>query len=246
MKHTYHIGCSGFSYKEWKEVFYPAGLPSSQWLAYYAQHFDCVEINSSFYRMPQAATLAKWAAQVPDHFGFCMKGPKSVTHFRRFQDCAEILEKFYGIIEAGLGPKLLCVLFQLPPGFHFSQERLELIVSSVRKDFLHAIEFRHESWWNEEVFGLLNKENILFCGQSYPGKLPADVVQSKHGLYYRFHGVPVLYKSEYAAADIKKFAKQVKGSNPALVFFNNTWGEGALHNAVQLQKELGVLPKAPQ
>lgn len=157
-----------------------------------------------------------------------------------FNDCERLLGDFYASIYEGLGDKLGCVLFQLPASIKYSDEMLERIVSNLNPSFDNVMEFRDSSWWNKKVYNALKKNKISFCGISHP-KLQDDVVKNNYILYYRFHGVPMLYKSEYKKEFIKGITDEIKTSGrfkEAYIYFNNTWGTGALVNARQMQELL--------
>ncbi|TDQ08524.1 DUF72 domain-containing protein [Pedobacter metabolipauper] len=229
------IGCSGFYYKEWKEIFYPNGLPQKAWFEYYCQHFNTIEINSSFYKLPSLSTLEKWYdLSLPD-FLFSIKVPRLITHYRRLNAAEELISDFYALIKAGLREKLGCVLFQMPPTFSYSEERLNLVLLNLDPAFNNVVEFRHESWWIEPVFDALAAKKITFSGVSFPSSIPDHIVQNTAVLYYRFHGRPVLFKSLYPLEEIKDFADELKHlDGSAYIYFNNTWGTAALTNSRQL------------
>jgi uncharacterized protein YecE (DUF72 family) len=234
------IGCSGFHYIEWKQVFYPDGLPQRRWFEYYTSQFNTLELNTTFYRFPKVPFLQTWFDQSPDDFTFSAKVPRAITHFKKFIDTERMLSDFYASLREGLKHKLACVLFQLPSVTKYSEERLARIIESMDHSFTNAIEFRDVSWWNETVFRELRKHNIIFCGISHP-TLPADVIQTSDILYYRFHGIPVLYKSQYRKPVILNTADEVlkyKQLKKAFIYFNNTWGIGAIRNGSQLKKYL--------
>lgn len=236
----YYIGCSGFYYKEWKELFYPAGLPAKDWFKFYCRHFNTIEINSSFYRKPSLASLQKWYADSPPEFLFSMKAPRLITHLKRFQIEQEEINAFYELLAEGLQEKLATVLFQLPPSFSYTPERLDLICSQLDSRWHNVLEFRHASWWQQAVFDRLQQQQLIFCGQSYPGDLPETPVINNDLAYYRFHGKPVLYKSEYSPEVLEHTLEALAGkAERAFIFFNNTWGPAALLNSRQLQ-ELAV------
>src|SRR5437763_15548606 len=117
MRHiNWHIGCSGFYYKEWKEIFYPKGLVQAKWFNHYAQHFNTLEINNTFYRFPEPKLFENWYNKAPDHYSFSVKVPRTVTHLKKFKDTEKVLRDFYSIAKEGLKEKLGPILFQLPPG----------------------------------------------------------------------------------------------------------------------------------
>lgn len=236
----FYIGCSGFHYKEWKDFFYPEKLPQSKWFAFYCEHFNTLEINATFYKFPTEKSLAKWRNASPPDFKFSVKAPRLITHYKRFRDCDKLLHDFYSSCSEGLREKLGCVLFQLPPQLTYSAETLDMIIKSVNPSFQNAFEFRNLSWWNQNVYNELSKNNLIFCGASFP-KLPDEVIQTSQNLYFRFHGVPVLYKSVYTEDFIEDIYRKIKNgdASEAWVYFNNTWGEAAIINARYLQKLVG-------
>jgi len=228
------IGCSGFAYKEWKDVFYPPKLAQKNWFSFYAQHFNTLELNVTFYRFPTLQSLKGWHAKAPDGFAFSAKVPRSITHFAKLAGAETMLEDFYGLLEEGLGDKVGCVLFQLPPQFAYTDERLEKVLQAVKPGFTNVVEFRHESWWRPDVEKALKDANISFCGVSFPKISNDDAVINTSVCYYRFHGVPKLFYSEYDEAFLDKIVAQIKGAEgleKAYLYFNNTASSAALKNA---------------
>lgn len=234
------IGCSGFHYKEWKNIFYPEGLPQSKWFSFYCKQFNTLEINNTFYKFPTVKSLQKWYDNSPGDFKFTVKAPRLITHYKRFSDCERYLNDFYSACSEGLKEKLGCVLFQLHPQIKYSEENLEMIISSLDLSFKNVLELRDESWWNANVFKVLKKRKIIFSGISYP-KLPDKLIQVQKEVYYRFHGVPVLYKSAYSESFLEEKFIEISKSNikEAWIYFNNTWGTAAIENAKYLQKLFG-------
>lgn len=239
----WRIGCSGFYYKEWKEIFYPKGLAQKNWFPFYGRHFNTIEINSTFYRMPTAHAFAKWYVESPPDFLFTIKAPRLITHYKQLNDCQSLLNDFYEAVHQGLKEKLGCVLFQFPPKFDFTEQRLLLLLELLHPAFTNVVEFRHASWWQATVYEQLASRSIIFSGQSYPSQLPEELVKNNAILYYRFHGKPILYKSTYPLTAIEKLVEQMPPTTErAFIYFNNTWGNGALTNAKQLQKLTHSLP----
>jgi uncharacterized protein YecE (DUF72 family) len=227
-----YIGCSGFHYKEWKEVFYPQGLPQTKWFTFYCEHFNTLELNVTFYKFPTEQSLQKWFISSPDSFMFSVKVPKAITHFKKFNDCERMVEDFYHTCQSGLRQKLGCILFQSPPQLIYSPELLEKIIANVNPDFKNVLEFRHVSWWNPIVSKQLKKHNITFSGISYP-KLPDEVIKTNPVLYFRLHGVPVLYKSDYPLSFLANLKDAIgkQKAKEVWIYFNNTWGTAAIENA---------------
>lgn len=237
----WHIGCSGFSYKEWKEDFYPKGLAQSKWFDYYTKHFNTLELNVTFYRFPTLKSLQGWYSKAPEGFCFSAKVPRSITHFKKFEDTEKMLNDFYQLLKEGLKEKLACVLFQLPPQFIYSQEKLEKLTKQIDISFKNVIEFRHGSWWRNNVKNILAKHHISFCGVSFPKISFDDAVINNPVCYYRFHGVPKLFYSEYDEVFLEKIYKQIsenKKVKEAFIYFNNTASLAALHNAKYFQKSI--------
>ncbi len=234
------IGCSGFHYKEWKEVFYPKNIPQTKWFEYYCEHFNTIELNTTFYRFPRPEALQTWYNKSPEEFKFSVKGPRLITHYKIFRDCERMLGDFYASVYEGLQNKLGCVLFQLPASIKYSDEMLRRIVSNLDPSFDNAVEFRDSSWWVKKVYDTLKKNKITFCGISHP-KLDDDVIKNNSILYYRFHGAPILYKSEYTENFVHEITNEIRTSGrfkEAYIYFNNTWGTGALTNARQMQESI--------
>lgn len=236
----FFIGCSGFYYKHWKGTFYPADLPQNRWFEYYCMHFNTLELNVTFYRFPELSALQKWYSNSPADFRFSVKAPRVITHYKKFNDTAGLIRDFYQVIHEGLKEKLGCVLFQMPPSFIFSTERLERIIAGVDPSYRNVIEFRHQSWWRQDVYDVLEKHGIAFCGMSHPD-FPTDLISNTIFVYYRMHGRTQTYSSGYSEAELKAFAaalKKLKGSKEAYVYFNNDIQGFAVDNSKSLRNYL--------
>ena len=156
------VGTSGYNYPEWKGSFYPADLSASKMLPYYADRFPTVEINATFYRMPTPKTVANWASQVPPSFRFTLKAPRRITHDKRLKDVGDTVAGF--LAAAGeLGPQLAALLFQLPPNFKKNVETFDRFLETLPPKVCAAFEFRHESWWDDEVYERLRARNLALC-----------------------------------------------------------------------------------
>ena len=233
----WHIGCSGYHYRDWKEIFYPPGLPQKKWFEYYNTRFDTLELNVTFYRFPQLKFLENWYNVSSPDFVFTVKAPRLITHYKKFNDCEGLLNDFYDTTLVGLKEKLGTVLFQFPPSFSYSADRLELVIQNLSGEVKNVLEFRHSSWWIEEVFKKLKKKNIIFSGISHP-KLSDEVVINNKTAYYRFHGVPDLYYSAYTHHKLQSIADALlkdKTIKEAYIYFNNTATVGAIENAIWLK-----------
>lgn len=237
----WQIGCSGFSYKEWKEAFYPKGLSQRKWFDFYSQHFSTLELNVSFYRFPTVALLHNWYEKTTPGFSFSVKAPRLITHFKQLKDCKRYLSDFYTACRDGLKEKLGPVLFQFLPAFIYTEERLQRIINTLDPAFLNVVEFRESGWWNKKVYAALKKKGIIFCSQSFPG-LPDTVIQTAPIAYYRFHGIPKLYFSVYTQKYLQGIADQfhaLKKTKEVYCYFNNTATIGAIKNARWISNHLG-------
>ncbi|MCW3072281.1 MAG: hypothetical protein JWO44_2171 [Bacteroidetes bacterium] len=231
-----HIGCSGFVYPDWKGKFYPADLARSKWLAHYSSKFNTVELNGTFYRFPTAKGLKTMYDATPADFKFSVKANKLITHTLKMKDAKEKVQEFIQLAEEGLQEKLGCVLFQLPPSFKYTDENLENLLAAVPHEPSTVIEFRNAGWWDKKVYEALEQHNITFCNNDYPG-MPEEIVRTKECFYMRFHGRPVLYKSEYSLPQLKKLAQQIPGEcKERYIYFNNTWYLAAIANAMSIRE----------
>lgn len=244
---TWHIGCSGFYYKHWKGGFYPIDLPQKKWFQYYNNHFKTLELNVTFYRFPQLKMVEGWYEKSTGDFTFSVKAPRLITHFKQFLECNQLLADFYGVVREGLKGKAACILFQLPPRIAYKEERLQRIISSLDYSFTNVLEFRHETWWNNEVYNQLAKHNITFCGQSHP-LLPETAIQNNSVFYYRFHGVPNLYRSPYSEEKLRAFVAEIEANKKvkeAFIYFNNDIEVSAIQNALDMERFVAEIKKAP-
>ena len=232
------IGCSGFYYPEWKELFYPVDLPKNNWFEFYCKTFNSVEINATFYKFPKIDFFKNWFDRSPDNFKFSVKVPRIITHYKRFKNSEKEIEDLYNVASLGLKDKLGCILFQLHPDISYSELNLELIINSLNSSFSNVVEFRHESWWKSDVINELEKNGTTFCNISHP-TLPDEVVRTAPIMYYRFHGVPYLYQSNYSEADLRYVIGALRNSEnvtECYMYFNNTMQGAAVRNARLLQE----------
>ena len=234
---TFHIGCSGYHCRHWRGAFYPEKMPVRLWFDYYSQHFRTLELNVTFYRFPQLSFLEKWYTQSPPDFRFAVKAPKLITHYKQFNNVQQLLGDFYDVTGRGLLEKLGPILFQLPPRLAYDRNRLARILDSLDPSFINVLEFRHPSWWQPEVYDELAGHNVAFCGQSHP-QLPDTVIATTPVLYYRFHGVPDLYRSPYSEDFLRRIATKVQQNSAVeegYLFFNNDIDASAIGNARQMR-----------
>jgi uncharacterized protein YecE (DUF72 family) len=212
------VGTSGYSYKEWKGTFYPEDLPAAKMLPYYGERFDSVEINNTFYRMPDAKMVAKWGEQVPDGFTFVLKAPQRITHQKRLVGAGDDLRLLF---EAGdvLGAKLGPVLFQLPPFSRKDAVKLREFVGILPADKRVAFEFRHDSWFDDEIYGILRQRDIALCAAD------TDEVTDPESLMVptASWGYMRLRRTEYASGQLEAWAARVERQawSDAYVFFKH-------------------------
>jgi uncharacterized protein YecE (DUF72 family) len=235
------VGTSGYSYKEWKGKFYPEDLPASQMLSYYAARLSTVEINNTFYRMPQEKMMVDWAREVPQGFAFSLKAPQRITHIKRLKEVAEVTQTFVRVAGA-LGDKMGPLLFQLPPNFKKDVPRVEAFLSSLPSGLKVALEFRHESWFDDEVYMTLKTHRAALCIAEGEG-LTTPLVATTDWGYLR------LRLGSYTGEAIAAWATRVRGQawNEAFVYFKHDEGE-APGLANKLLAELGQSrePSAPR
>ena len=232
-----HIGTSGYSYSYWKNKFYPDKLPPARWLWYYATQFNTLELNNTFYRFPTVAALKKSAGLTPADFAFSVKAHKIITHTKRLVGVKDIIQEFTDTVQEGLGNKLTCILYQMPPSYSFSDERLMNVIEQLSSDKRNVVEFRHISWWQQHVYDLLGKHHINFCSVSYPN-LPADNIVTGSFLYRRMHGVPELFKSSYSNEELTDLYHELRTKKDVFVYFNNTTFENGYNNAYFLNQKV--------
>jgi uncharacterized protein YecE (DUF72 family) len=209
------IGTSGYSYKEWKGRFYPADLPAAKMLGYYAEHFPTVEINNTFYQMPKAAALASQARQVPADFSFAFKVPGRITHQKRLKEVEDPVKHFWDTVTT-LGPRLGPVLYGLPPNMKKDVARLAAVLALTPPDRRVAVEFRHESWFDEETYAALRSAGAALCIADADDFSCPFVATTSWG-YLR------LRKLDYDDAALARWAEQLgnAGWHDAVVYFKH-------------------------
>jgi uncharacterized protein YecE (DUF72 family) len=213
------VGTSGYSYKEWKGSFYPKDLPAAQFLRFYAEHLPTVEINNTFYRMPTSKLVEGWSTEVPDAFVFGMKAPQRITHIARLQNAADTLDVFVRVART-LGARLGPLLFQLPPFLRKDVPRLVEFLGHVPRDLKVAFEFRHPSWFDEDVWTALRDHGAALCvaeGET----LESPLVATAGWGYVR------LRRSEYSGEVISQWAKKIRSQpwQEAFVYLKHDDGD---------------------
>jgi uncharacterized protein YecE (DUF72 family) len=232
------IGTSGWHYKHWVGEVYPPGWPASKMLSWYQEHFDTVEINNSFYRLPSEDAVETWRSSTPAQFRFAVKGSRFLTHMKKLKDPAAGLEKFFSRIDlfkAKLGP----ILFQLPPHFEMNIQRLDDFLEALPRGHRYAFEFRDPSWSNPEIFQLLRKYKAAYCPFDLAGyQSPIEI--TTNFIYVRLHGPGDKYQGSYTEDALNKWASRIKEWRTELraiyVYFDNDQAGYAAHNAMRLRE----------
>jgi uncharacterized protein YecE (DUF72 family) len=240
------VGLSGWNYAHWRNgVFYPPRLPASRWLDFYAERFDTVEVNSTFYRLPQWAAVAHWVEQTPDDFLLAVKASRYLTHIKRLLDLGPGLERFLERIEPLLdSPKLGPLLWQLPPTFRRDDDRLANALARLPRELRHCIEFRHPSWFVEETYALLREHRVALA----IGDRPQVNSFQSHQLtadwtYVRFHGGTRGRRGNYSDGELREWAARLRAwsrTHEVYAYFNNDWEGFAPRNAALLKRLLAA------
>ncbi len=236
---TVRIGTSGWMYDHWEGSFYPPGLSKRNWLVFYAQFFDTVEINSSFYHLPRKETFKRWYEETPPSFLFAVKASRYITHIKKLGDVAEPLKLFYERVEM-LRDKCGPLLFQLPPRLAFQGEVFREFLHRLSPSFQHVFEFRHSSFFCEEVYELLQARDIALCFADTP-YFPYAEVGTASFVYLRLHGHGSLYTHFYSEEELRLWAKKVnswKKTGKVYCYFDNDYQAFAVHNARILRRML--------
>ncbi|MGQ9531868.1 MAG: DUF72 domain-containing protein, partial [Desulfotomaculales bacterium] len=237
-----YVGTSGYNYSHWRARFYPPGLPSRAWLGFYAERFNTVELNVTFYRQPRPGTFEGWREGTPPGFRFAVKGHRLITHLRRLKDVADALAGFFEGA-ALLGEKLAVVLWQLPPGLPADPDLLSAFCTLLKENPVaarvrHAFEFRHRSWFTPATYEILSAGNCALCVADSPRwpraeEITADLV------YLRFHGGERLYRSRYSVEELTGWASKIRAwlieGRDVYAYFNNDAEGHALANAEELR-----------
>jgi uncharacterized protein YecE (DUF72 family) len=237
-----HIGCSGWNYAHWRDgVFYPPRCPASRWLEHYAERFDTVEVNSTFYRLPRKPAVAHWVEQTPDGFLFAVKVSRYLTHIKRLIDVDVhlplLLDRIAPLVEAGrLGP----LLWQLPPTFARDDDRLRDALDRLPTDLQHAFEFRHASWFADEPLALLEARGVALVVPDRPG-LPVQPELPASFSFVRFHHGSRGRRGNYSDSELEEWAATLERwarRGDVYAYFNNDWEGFAPRNAEELKRLL--------
>jgi uncharacterized protein YecE (DUF72 family) len=243
------IGCSGWSYKDWDGHFYPKDLAAKDYLKFYSGVFNSVEIDSSFYRIPNQGMINQWKNNTPINFVFSPKLPKKITHDNKLENSESTLLYFYSVLSK-LGPKLGPIAVQLPPSIKLSThfEVMKKFISQLSTDFKHAIEFRHKSWFTPEVYALLRKSNIAMVW-SFNQYLETPPEATADFIYLRMVGDREITEfsgiQKDRSAEMKKWASIVEEKaskfESGYVFFNNHFAGFSPESANEFRRLLGLM-----
>ena len=226
----FRVGCSGWQYKHWRGDFYPADIPQREWLEYYVRQFDTVEVNNSFYRLPDEGVFDSWRARTPAGFLFAVKASRFLTHMKKLKDPEEPVERLFSRaveLRRKLGP----VLYQLPRQMPKNVDRLAGFLAVLPARVKHVLEFRDPSWYDEEVMRLLRRRNVALCLHDMSGSASPLAVTSRF-TYVRFHGASGRYDGSYPPDVLQKWATWLLDQHiPFYVYFNNDIGGHAPRDA---------------
>ena len=237
---TARVGCSGWQYKHWRNEFYPPDLPASRWFDYYASVFDTVEINNTFYRLPDESTFAAWAVRAPKGFLYAVKASRFLTHMKKLKDPDEPLHRLFSRMRP-LGRHRGPLLYQLPPGWKVDLRRLEQFLQRLPRRVRHVTDFRDPSWYRPDTLELLSRYGVALCLHDMRGSAtPRERVGPF--VYVRFHGAAGTYSGSYSDRRLTDWADWLHGQRISGVdiyaYFNNDIGGHAPRNAVTLRRLL--------
>jgi uncharacterized protein YecE (DUF72 family) len=234
---TIRIGCSGWQYRHWRGRFYPRDLPTDQWLEHYARTFDTVELNNSFYRLPEADAFTAWRRRVPGGFLFAVKASRYLTHLKRLREPREPLDRLWSRARH-LSDRLGPMLYQLPPRWDRDVDRLRQFVGALPPRRLQAIEFRDASWYDREVDHILAERKVALCLHDMPGSATKPERIGPF-VYVRFHGAAGKYRGGYPRGELETWARRLRGwaedGVRCFAYFNNDVGGHAPRDAITLR-----------
>jgi uncharacterized protein YecE (DUF72 family) len=232
------IGTSGWHYDHWKGRFYPEKLAQTKWLQHYAQHFNTVEINNTYYHLPRTTTVENWRAQAPPGFVYTVKANRYITHMKKLRDAGDEVGRFFDVISL-FGPTLGPILHQLPPSLHKNLELLDAFLKLLPHGPLAVFEFRHASWYEQDTLDLLNQHSAGFCVHDMQGKASPRVVTGDIA-YVRFHGTTGRYAGSYTDEMLQDWSAwlqtQSHTSRALYAYFNNDVQGHAVANALTLKR----------
>lgn len=235
---TPRIGCSGWQYRGWRGDFYPADLPLARWFSHYASKFDTVELNNSFYRLPEREMFVRWRRAAPAGFLFAVKASRYLTHMKKLKEPADALDRLFHSAR-GLGTRLGPMLYQLPPHWSRNTERLDEFLRQLPRGVRHAVEFRDPTWYTEQVYELLERRKVALCLHDMEGSASGRLDVGPF-VYVRFHGSGAKYGGAYRDATLEDWAdwlaERAADGKPVFAYFNNDVGGHAPRDAMRLRE----------
>lgn len=240
----YNVGCSGWYYWHWHNTFYPPELERNKWFSHYADNFKTVELNAPFYSWPTIATVKTWIRQAGRRkFIYTVKVCELITHTKRFKGTNQLVRDF-SLIADLLGNRMGCFLYQLPPSYHYTPQRLKDIVEQLDPHIRNVVEFRHKSWWNDNVYKSFRRANVVFCSCSGP-RLPDELITTTDEVYVRFHGTKKWYRHDYTTKELEVWVQRIRESKIKRVwaYFNNDREGFAIKNARQFLRLIKAKPE---
>jgi uncharacterized protein YecE (DUF72 family) len=232
-------------YKHWRGIFYPEGLPQKRWFERYAEEFDTVEINASFYHLPKPDTFQKWRDQAPPGFCYAVKANRYLTQAKKLKDCEEPLERMMTAVSR-LGDRLGPMLYQLPPSMKINLERLETFLKILPAGVTNVFEFRNKDWYRDETYELLDRYGASFCVQDMPGSASERVAVGPIA-YVRFHGGEGKYWGRYSDEGLLSWTdwivRQAREGRPVWCYFNNDIHGHAIDDARTLKSMVGQMAR---
>ena len=237
------VGCSGWNYQSWRGLVYPKGCPPSRWLEHYATLFDTVEVNSTFYRLASRDAVARWVEQTPPHFRFTLKASRYLTHIKRLAALDTGIGRFYERVEPLTEtPKMGPVLWQLPENFHRDDDRLAGALEALPEG-RHTFEFRHKSWFAEEVYALLREHGVALTIGDHPERPFQSHEMTAGWTFVRFHYGARGRRGNYSETELEEWAKRLdawRRDVEVFAYFNNDWEGFAVKNGLWLRERLDV------
>jgi uncharacterized protein YecE (DUF72 family) len=232
-----HIGTSGWHYPHWRGPFYPEKLPASKMLEFYTRHFDTVELNNTFYRLPTEGGLETWRESTPKGFHFAAKGSRYLTHMKKLKDAEVGIGRFFERADQ-LGSKLGPIVFQLPPWWEVDFDRLKVFLEALPPRHRYAFELRNPTWHTPEIFRLLRRHNTAFCIFEIAGFHSSCEITANF-TYVRLHGPGDAYQGSYTQTVLRKWAERIreweKDLRAVYVYFDNDQAAYAVENARELK-----------
>jgi uncharacterized protein YecE (DUF72 family) len=244
-----HVGCSGWQYREWRGVLYPEGVPQRRWLERYAEVFDTVELNTTFYRLPRPMAAQEWVRRTPPGFTFAAKASRYLIHVKRLADLDQGIARFYeSLAPLVASPKLGPIVWQLPANFHRDDARLAAALEALPPG-RHCWEFRHASWFTEEVYALLRRHGAALVIGDHPARPFQEHVLTTDWTLIRFHHGTRGRRGNYSDSELGEWGRRITAwsrETEVFAYFNNDWEGFAVRNAKRLRTDLERRQESPR